>query len=92
MRLLQLNDDGGRRGVARVGDARARLEVLADYGGGLGVARGGLRRGVELARDPGDRQPRDPLPRRHRRSAARPATAEGHVLGAFQDGQIGVGR
>jgi hypothetical protein len=31
MRLLQLKDDSGRRRVARVGDDKATLDVLAGY-------------------------------------------------------------
>jgi hypothetical protein len=48
MRLLQLKDDAGRRRVARVGDDKATLDVLAGYDGVLELAREALRRGVRL--------------------------------------------
>jgi len=48
MRLLQLKDDAGRRRVARVGDDKSTLEVLAGYEGVLELARDAIRRGVRL--------------------------------------------
>ena len=48
MRLLQLKDDAGRRRVARVGDDKTTLEVLAGYDGVLELARDAMRRGVRL--------------------------------------------
>ena len=48
MRLLQLKDDTGRRRVARVGDDKMTLDVLAGYEGVLELARDAIRRGVRL--------------------------------------------
>jgi len=48
MRLLQLKDDAGRRRVARVGDDKATLDVLAGYDSVLELARDAIRRGVRL--------------------------------------------
>ena len=48
MRLLQLKDDTGRRRVARVGDDKSTLEVLAGYDGVLELARDAIRREVRL--------------------------------------------
>jgi len=48
MRLLQLKDDSGRRRVARVGDDKTTLDVLAGYDGVLELARDAIRRGCRL--------------------------------------------
>jgi hypothetical protein len=48
MRLLQLKDDTGRRRVARVGDDKATLDVLAGYESVLELARDAIRRGCRL--------------------------------------------
>jgi hypothetical protein len=48
MRLLQLKDDAGRHRVARVGDDKTTLDVLAGYDGVLELARDAIRREVRL--------------------------------------------
>ena len=48
MRLLQLKDDSGRRRVARVGDDKTSLDVLAGYDSTLELARDAIRRGCRL--------------------------------------------
>ena len=48
MRLLQLKDDSGRRRVARVGDDKTTLDVLAGYESILELARDAIRRGCRL--------------------------------------------
>ena len=48
MRLLQLKDDAGRRRVARVGEDKTSLDVLAGYDSTLELARDAIRRGCRL--------------------------------------------
>ena len=48
MRLVQMKDETGRRQVARVGDDKTTLDVLAGYGSILELAREAIRRGCRL--------------------------------------------